>query len=190
MDTHCVGYKLKKVLYSNLICNINILTMAVWLIYNVTIKDLENSNYYLTYCWCSLFNINTIIFHVILLFSHCCWFCNAQLILHDQLDSIAINTQRWQSNFFILPTLILNVQLCFKLNASILSLCYGLQNGAFGDFGKWEQTYKSNIFPIWPCNGSSDLIISFSCGKDVNDWCIKTVMWCCPYVHIGNTTHP
>lgn len=46
MDTHCVGYKVKKVLYSHIIYIINILTMAIWLIYNVTIKDLENSNYY------------------------------------------------------------------------------------------------------------------------------------------------
>lgn len=41
-----VGYKVKKVLYSHIIYMINILTMAIWLIYNVTIKDLENSNYY------------------------------------------------------------------------------------------------------------------------------------------------
>lgn len=43
-----MGYKVKKVLYSHIIYNINILTMAIWLIYNITIKDLENSNYFLS----------------------------------------------------------------------------------------------------------------------------------------------
>lgn len=45
MDTHCVGYKVKKDLYSHILYIIKILTMAIWLIYNITIKDLENSNY-------------------------------------------------------------------------------------------------------------------------------------------------